>query len=82
MSGGHLSIESLGPIRSAEVRFGNLTVVTGPQASGKSVLLQLLKLVLDRAPIERHMRDQNLVWRGRDDFFDGYFGEGDALPRG
>lgn len=76
MSGVHLTVESLGPIASADVRFGDLTVLTGPQASGKSVLLQLLKLVLDRAAIERRMRDQSLVWRGRADFFDAYFGEG------
>lgn len=76
MAGVNLTVEALGPIRVAEVRFGDLTVLTGPQASGKSVLLQLLKLVIDRTAIERRMRDQNLVWRGRDDFFDAYFGEG------
>ena len=76
MSGVNLTVESFGPIPSAVVRFGDLTVLTGPQASGKSVLLQLLKLILDGAAIKRRMRNQNLVWRGRDDFFDGYFGEG------
>lgn len=76
MSAVRLTIDALGPIASADVRFGDLTVLTGPQASGKSVLLQLLKLVLDRPAIERRMRGQNLVWRDRDDFLDAYFGEG------
>jgi len=43
-----LAIDSLGPMSSADLRFDDLTVLTGPQASGKSVALQLLKLVLDR----------------------------------
>ncbi len=76
MSAVRLIIDALGPIASADVRFGDLTVLTGPQASCKSVLLQLLKLVLDRPAIERRMRGQNLVWRDRDDFLDAYFGEG------
>lgn len=71
-----LTIDSLGPIGSADLAFDDLTVLTGPQASGKSVALQLLKLVLDRAAIERRMRDQNVVWGGSEDFFDAYFGEG------
>jgi len=71
-----LTIDSLGPIGSADLAFDDLTVLTGPQASGKSVALQLLKLVLDRAAIEHRMRDQNVVWGGSEDFFDAYFGEG------
>ena len=71
-----MTVEALGPIASADLTFGDLTVLTGPQASGKSVALQLLKLVLDRAAIERRMRDQNVVWSTRRDFFDAYFGEG------
>ena len=42
-----LRIENLGPIRQAEVAFGDLTVIVGPQATGKSIFLQTLKLVLD-----------------------------------
>lgn len=44
-----LSINNLGPIRNAEVGFGDLTVLVGPQATGKSLFLQILKLVRERS---------------------------------
>lgn len=37
----------VGPITDAEVTFGDLTVLVGPQATGKSVFLQFLKLLVD-----------------------------------
>lgn len=51
MSQGRLEVRNLGPIPEARLEFGDLTVFTGPQASGKSVALQLLKLVLDEGII-------------------------------
>ncbi len=42
-----LRIERVGPIGQAEIRFGDLTILVGPQASGKSIALQLFKLIHD-----------------------------------
>jgi predicted ATPase len=39
-----LEIRDLGPIAAADLQFGDLTVFTGPHASGKSIALQTLKL--------------------------------------
>ena len=40
----HLKIQSFGTIEKAEVNFGDLTLLVGPQASGKSIFLQLYEL--------------------------------------
>jgi hypothetical protein len=73
----HLRTKNLGPIRDADVEFGDLTVFVGPQASGKSVFLQTLKLVLDRNHIHDTFDHHNMVFK--DDpraFLGGYFGRG------
>jgi len=43
-----LRIENFGPIVEAEVEFGDLTVFVGSQATGKSLFLQIFKLLQDR----------------------------------
>ena len=42
------SIQDFGPIDNISVDFGDLTILVGPQASGKSVALETLKLAIDR----------------------------------
>ena len=70
---------SIGPVAEAEIEFGDLTVFVGPQATGKSILLQLLKLLLDKYAIHQELRRFSIEWRGNpDDFLDLYFGEGMA----
>lgn len=71
-----LTMKGLGPIQEAKVSFGDLTVFTGPQASGKSIALQTLKLVIDQNAIVRTMSDQGLVWADRAEFLDLFYGEG------
>jgi hypothetical protein len=51
-----LQAEQLAQIQNAEVRFGDLTLLVGPQASGKSVFLQLFKLVQDHGPITKTLK--------------------------
>lgn len=71
--------KSIGPVAEAEIRFGDLTVFVGPQATGKSIFLQLLKLLLDKQAIHKTMQRFSLSQRGQvTDFFDRYFGEGMA----
>ena len=48
----------------------------GPQATGKSIFLQLLKLLTDKPAIHETMARFGLVHRGHESFLDQYFGEG------
>lgn len=74
-----LQVENLGPIQSADVSFGDLTVIVGPQATGKSIFLQTLKLLIDRDHIHDTFRHHNVNVAGRTDaFLEGYYGGGMA----
>jgi len=72
-----LQIQNLGQIREASLSFGDLTVFVGPQATGKSIALQLLKLMVDAGQVQEEMGRYGIDWSGKlPDFFDAYFGEG------
>lgn len=74
-----LQMQQVGPIQSADVRFGDLTVIVGPQATGKSIFLQTLKLVLDRDHIHDTFKHHSLVFNGEEGaFLGGYYGKGMA----
>ena len=74
-----IEASGIGPVTKAEIEFGNLTVFVGPQATGKSIILQLVKLLLDKYAIHQELRRFSIEWRGDpDDFLDLYFGEGMA----
>ena len=72
-----LTVENVGPIKQASVVFGDLTVLVGPQAAGKSVFLQVLKLLVDTAHIKKEFDRSGVDWQGDfKQFLDVYFGEG------
>lgn len=72
-----LKLKSFGPISEAEITFGDLTLLVGPQASGKSILLQLLKLLVDKNNIKRTLEQYSFIWgKEEDKILDFYFGEG------
>jgi AAA domain, putative AbiEii toxin, Type IV TA system len=72
-----LSVTSLGQIKKAEIVFGDLTLFIGPQATGKSILLQLIKLLLDREDVIRVIKKTGYDWSGDTfNFIEFYFGEG------
>ena len=72
-----INLTSLGQIREADISFGDLTVFVGEQASGKSILLQLVKLVLDGGDITRTLKKHGFDWyKKTDNFLSLYFGEG------
>lgn len=74
-----LQIADLGPIRSADVSFGDLTVIVGPQATGKSIFLQTLKLLVDRDQIHETFKHHSMSFNDKADaFMEGYFGRGMA----
>ena len=66
----------IGPVARADIRFGDLTVFVGPQATGKGVFLQILKLLADKASIHAQMQKFGIAWDDPGDFLDRYFGEG------
>jgi hypothetical protein len=72
-----ISVSNVGQIKRADIEFGDLTVLIGPQATGKSIFLQLLKLVVDKRPIHEELRRFNINWENQlPGFLDLYFGEG------
>ncbi len=72
-----LNIQNIGQIKDASLTFGDLTVFVGPQATGKSIALQLLKLMVDAGQVQEEMGRYGIDWSGKlPDFIDAYFGEG------
>jgi energy-coupling factor transporter ATP-binding protein EcfA2 len=73
-----LRVEKFGPVERAEITFGDLTIFVGPQATGKSIVLQLYKLLLDKRFIQSRLREFNIRWKSIENFLELYFGEGMA----
>lgn len=73
----NIKLTSLGQIREADITFGDLTVFVGEQASGKSILLQLLKLVSDAGGITQTLKKHGYDWQKKsENFLSLFFGEG------
>lgn len=72
-----IKINSLGPIRDATITFADLTLFVGSQATGKSILLQLIKLMIDKSHIRKTLAQYGYVWGNEaDTILDRFFGEG------
>lgn len=73
-----LKITNFGPIKSVDLNFGDLTILIGPQASGKSLFLELFKLIKDNIYVTEMLRRYNYILSKSDinPFLDNYFGEG------
>lgn len=73
-----LHVNNFGPIGEVNVRFGDLTFLIGPQASGKSLFLELLKFIVDKDNIQSTLRKYNYILdrHNPQKVFDIYFGEG------
>ncbi len=72
-----LDMRNIGQIKQASLTFGDLTVLVGPQATGKSIALQLLKLMVDAGQVQAELSRYGLDWSGQlPDFLDIYLGEG------
>lgn len=72
-----MKLRNIGPIRRAELSFGDLTVLVGPQATGKSIALEFLKLLLDKGQVHQQLTRYGTDWSGKvEKFIDAYFGEG------
>lgn len=71
-------VKDFGPIKNADVKFGDLTVLIGPQASGKSIFLELFKLVNDHDSIVSTLKNYNYIFdkTSAHSLLEYYFGEG------
>jgi energy-coupling factor transporter ATP-binding protein EcfA2 len=72
----HLQVRKFAQIDKVDLELGDLTVLVGPQASGKSLVLQLLKLAIDGRAVAHTSREHDLLFHTRREFLDRYFGEG------
>jgi predicted ATP-dependent endonuclease of OLD family len=72
-----LKLTNLGQIKKADIEFGDLTLFIGAQATGKSILLQLIKLLLDSGDIVNTIKKNGYDWEGDiNNLIELYFGEG------
>ena len=78
-------VKDFGPIENINVGFGDLTILIGPQASGKSLFLELFKLVKDHDHILSTLGRYNYIL-GKSpslSLVEYYFGEGiSSIVRG
>lgn len=71
------TIENFGLIKNVSINFGDLTLLVGPQASGKSIALETLKLAIDRDHIINTLDRYNyIIGHNTDKILNVYFGEG------
>lgn len=71
------SVKNLGPIQEADINIGDLTILIGTQASGKSLLLQMFKLAKDRKSIMKRLDNYGFIVKGNaDNLLNRYLGEG------
>lgn len=70
-------VQNFGPIEDAAVDFGDLTILVGPQASGKSIFLETLKLVVDRDSVINTLDRYNyIIGHNTEKILNVYYGEG------
>lgn len=75
-----ISVKNFGPIKNVSLDLGDLTILLGAQASGKSLLLQMFKLAKDRKSIVKRLDNYGFVVKGNaDNLLNRYLGEGLSL---
>ncbi|MBQ8014021.1 MAG: ATP-binding protein [Treponema sp.] len=71
------SIKNFGPIEDVSLKLGDLTILVGPQASGKSIALETMKLVVDRdSVIDTLERYNYIIGHDTNKILDMFYGEG------
>ncbi len=70
-------IHKFGPIDNVSIDFGDLTILVGPQASGKSIALETLKLAVDHDHIIDTLDRYNyIIGHNTEKILNAYYGEG------
>ena len=75
-SASKMTIRNFAQISSVDVPLSDLVVLVGPQATGKSLILELLKLVIDRTAVVRSLRQNGFGWEKPQEFASLFFGGG------
>lgn len=69
-------ISNYGPINKVDIQLGDFTILLGPQASGKTLFLQMLKLLIDKDHIVQTLTRYNYVTNKQpDQILNYYFGD-------
>jgi hypothetical protein len=71
-----LDVQNFAQIECAHIDFGDLTILVGPQATGKSLLLQWLKVALDAGEVVAALREAGQDVSTPTNLIDLIFGEG------
>ncbi len=71
-----LTVKNFAQIESAHITFGDLTVLVGPQATGKSLILQWLKLAVDAREAVEALKEAGHDITSASNLIDLIFGEG------
>ena len=71
-----LRVNNFAQIAAAHIEFGDLTVLVGPQATGKSLLLQWLKMAIDAGEVLHALKEAGHDVREPAGLIDLVFGEG------
>lgn len=70
-------VRNFGPIQEIDVELGDLTVLVGAQASGKSLFLQMFKLIKDKDAILKSLENYGFVVNNSlENLLNRYLGEG------
>lgn len=70
-------VRNFGPIQEIDVELGDLTVLVGAQASGKSLFLQMFKLIKDKDAILESLKNYGFVVNNKlENLLNRYLGEG------
>lgn len=70
-------VKNFGPIHEVNVELGDLTVLVGAQASGKSLFLQMFKLIKDKNAILKSLENYGFVVNNNlENLLNRYLGEG------
>lgn len=70
-------IKNFGPIKEVDIDFGDLTLLIGAQASGKSLFLQMFKLIKDRVAITKSLENYGFIVNNKlENLLNRYLGEG------
>ena len=72
-----LCVKNFGPIQNVDIRLGDLTILIGAQASGKSLFLQMFKLIKDHYAIIKSLENFGYVVNYKlENLLNRYLGEG------
>lgn len=71
-----LTVQNFAQLEHVELPLADLVVLVGPQATGKSLVLELLKLAIDRNRIVRVLKQHGYKWERAEELAALYFGGG------